>query len=254
MSRVHSRARSSAITLAHTTESAAVQGSGSNPTTRNSGGQRPRPRLHPRVDPVHVGVEPAMRVRGEVGQGGLRPAVKTERPQQPVGAEGGRAQHLGEAPRPDPPVHLHLPQPVLGMDVAEGEEGILLVSGEDVRDAVPVANHLHRRGEARRGPFAVDLGERTAEPQVPAPSRRRGQHDQREHHPAQPLQRRGHWRPPFNRPALSIRPYEAPDPIRDRGPHAGNRGRADRDGAINTAPLPVASTGSGPSPARPAFG
>ena len=76
-------------------------------------------------------------------EGGLRPAVEAEHPQQPIGVEGGCAQHLGEASRADPPVHLHLPQAVLRVDIAEGEEGVLLVSGEHVRDAVPVAHHFH---------------------------------------------------------------------------------------------------------------
>ena len=65
-SRDHSRARSRAITLAQTTVSASVHGSGSNPTMRNSGGSGPVPRLEPRVDPVDVGGDSgaATRVRG----------------------------------------------------------------------------------------------------------------------------------------------------------------------------------------------
>ena len=120
--------------------------------------------------------------------------METEHPNQPIGIDGGLSQHLGEPPRSDPPVHLHLPQPVLGMDVAEGEEGVLLVAGEDVRNAVAVAHHLDRRGDPVRGPLPVDLRKRAAEPHVAAPRQRRGKDDEGERPPAQPLQERRHAR------------------------------------------------------------
>ena len=167
-------------------------GLGLEPEDEELGRERPRPPFHPRVDPGDIGVDPAPRAGGEALQGSLRPMAEAEPPQQAVGGEGGRPQHLGEAARTDPPVHLHLPQPVLSMDVAEGEEGVLLVPGEHVRDAVPVAHHLHRRDEAGDDALAVDLGERPPEPQVAAAHGRRGQHEEGERRPDEPPQEHGH--------------------------------------------------------------
>ena len=167
-------------------------GLGLEPEDEELGGQRTRPALHPGVDPADVGVDPAPRAGGEVGQAGLRPAVEAEHPQKAVGGEGGRPQDLGETARADPPIHLHLPQPVLGVDVAESEEGVLLVPGEHVRDAVPVAHHFHRLGEAGDGPFAVDLGERPPKPQVAARRPDGGEREEGERRPGAPLQEYGH--------------------------------------------------------------
>ena len=72
-------------------------GLGLEPENEEFGRQRTRPPLHPCVDPVDVGVDPAPCAGGEVGQGGLRPVVESEHPQQAIGGEGGCAQHLGEA-------------------------------------------------------------------------------------------------------------------------------------------------------------
>ena len=156
------------------------------------GRERPDPRVEPGIDPVDVGVEPAPRARCEVREGGRRAPMEAEHPEQPVGSEGGCAQHLRESPGPDPAVHLHLPQPVLRVDVAEGEEGVVLAPGEDVRDAVPVAHHLHRGGETVRGALAVDRRERPAQPQVPARGSRGGEDHDGEQRPAQPLQSLAH--------------------------------------------------------------
>ena len=154
------------------------------------GRQRARPRLHPRIDPVDVRVDAAVRAGREAREGSFRPAVETEHPQQPIGVEGRRAEHLGETTRADPAIHLHLPQPVLRMDVAEGEDCVLLAPGKNVRDAVPVAHHLHGCAKAGCGPFAVDLGERAAEPQEAAGRCRGGQNEEGDRHPSQPFQYR----------------------------------------------------------------
>ena len=164
------------------------------PDDEELGRKRTVPRLEPRVDPVDVGGDPPPRRGFEVGERRRRPPVETEHPKQPVGPDGGRPQHLGEPPGSDSAVHLHLPQPVLGMDVAEGEEGVLLVAGEDVGDAVAVAHHLHRRGDPVRGSLPVDLRKGAAEPHVAAPRHCRGKDDEGERPPAQPLQKRRHAR------------------------------------------------------------
>ena len=62
----------------------------------------------------------------------------------PVRAERRRSQHLGQgAVRPAPSV-LELPEPVLGHHEPEAGVGVFLGLGEDVRDAVAVADDLDR--------------------------------------------------------------------------------------------------------------
>ena len=55
-------------------------GLGLEPENEEFGRQRTRPPLHPCVDPVDVGVDPAPCAGGEVGQGGLRPVVESRAP------------------------------------------------------------------------------------------------------------------------------------------------------------------------------
>ena len=86
--------------------------------------------------------------------------METQHSQQAVGAEGGRAEHFGEASGANAPVHLHLPHPILGVHEAEREQGVLLAPGHDVRNAVFVPDHLDRRGKPGESEFAVDLRER----------------------------------------------------------------------------------------------
>ena len=77
-----------------------------------------------RVHPCGVGVECRPRAsesRVEVLLGGLPPA---ERPDEAVLVERGLAEQLGQPPGRDVAPHLHLPEPLLGMDVALGEEQV----------------------------------------------------------------------------------------------------------------------------------
>ena len=71
-------------------------------------------------------------------------APDAQRSEELVRVERRRAEDLGQPPRRDAPVHLHLPQAVLRMRVTEPERGVLLARGDDVRDAVRVALDAHR--------------------------------------------------------------------------------------------------------------
>lgn len=63
---------------------------------------------------------------------------------------------------------LEPPDQVLRLNMAEGEEGVLLGGGEDVRDSVPVPDELDRSSGSERRPLAVHLRERAPQPQFAA--------------------------------------------------------------------------------------
>ena len=73
------------------------------------------------------------------------PARTPGRPVNPQGAQElvrldrGVAQHLGQPARADAALHLHLPQAVLRMDIAQRKEGVVIGFPGDVRHAVVVA-------------------------------------------------------------------------------------------------------------------
>ncbi len=54
------------------------------------------------------------------------------------------AEHLREPARADVPPEVHLPEAVLGVDVALGEEQVVQAGGVDVRDAHAVTVDIHR--------------------------------------------------------------------------------------------------------------
>jgi hypothetical protein len=57
-----------------------------------------------------------------------------------VGRERGGAEQLGEGPVGLAPAHVHLEQPVLGVDRPLEEEQVVAAVGEDVGEAVGVAD------------------------------------------------------------------------------------------------------------------
>jgi len=93
-------------------------------------------------------------------------APQPERAHEAVGLERVRAEDFGEAPRPQAPVHLHLPQPVLGVDEAEREVGVLERGGVDVRDTVAVAQHFRRCAQPGEHDFAARHRQRLAQIEV----------------------------------------------------------------------------------------
>ncbi len=54
-----------------------------------------------------------------------RPAVEPERAHEAIGRQRRSPHDLGQPPGPDPPLKLHLPEPVLGVHEAEREGRIL---------------------------------------------------------------------------------------------------------------------------------
>ena len=54
------------------------------------------------------------------------------------------------------------------MDIALAEDGVQVVVGVDVGDAVGIAHDLHRALQARHGDGGVDLGQRATQEEVSA--------------------------------------------------------------------------------------
>jgi hypothetical protein len=139
-------------------------------------GRQHRPARDEGIDAGGVGVEQPQRLGVEVAQIRLGGAPHAERAHEAVGFQAGRPYHLREAPGGDAPVHLHLPQPVLGVHVAEREMRVVERAGEDVRDAESVAQHLGPGLQAPRQKLALRKGKRAQQIQV-NPTPRQGHPD-----------------------------------------------------------------------------
>ena len=118
---------------------------------------RPDPRqleLHrkPVAGVPHVGVHPPGKglqdpapFRVVAAELLVRPrATVAKEPGQAVVGEGFGAHDLGQTTLPGPPVHLHLPESVLGLDEPLGEEEVVQVPCIDVGDTPRVPEDLHR--------------------------------------------------------------------------------------------------------------
>ena len=58
-----------------------------------------------------------------------------------------------------PPIHLHLPEPVLRLHESLGEEQIVDIAGVDVRNAPSVTDHLDAVAQSAERDASVDLRE-----------------------------------------------------------------------------------------------
>lgn len=154
-------------------------------------GQRLPPVGQIGVDPGGIGIECCAGVGGQGGHAGRRPAVQPQRAHQPVGAQHGilPAQNLAQPPGPGAAGHLHLPQPVLGVQIPQRGIGVMGTGGVNVGNAVAVADHGHRLVQAGQGGVTPRIGNLGAQP---APRRHTGQQRHRHHrhdshrHPPEP--------------------------------------------------------------------
>ena len=69
------------------------------------------------------------------------------------------AKDFGQSAGGQPAGQLHLPQAVLGVTEALAEVGVEWVAGADVGNAPPIADDLHRGGQALEADLAVQLGQ-----------------------------------------------------------------------------------------------
>ena len=113
------------------------------------------------VDPLGVGLVEAA---GLVGQelplllGNTAPAHGADRD---VGLLARFADQLGEPPSGQVASHVHLEEPVLGLDVSLSEEQIAVGGGVDVGDALAVTTHGDLIGGAGQCDRAVILRQRS---------------------------------------------------------------------------------------------
>ncbi|MCY1288712.1 hypothetical protein D9M70_377670 [compost metagenome] len=104
------------------------------------GWQRSLPMVDPRIDAVCVCLQGGPRLRRGLRKDRFGVAPHAQRAQELVGIERGGAQDLGEPAGHHALVHLHLPQPVLRVDIAQREPCVGLAGGTDLRHAVAIAH------------------------------------------------------------------------------------------------------------------
>ncbi|MNO63146.1 hypothetical protein D3C76_538390 [compost metagenome] len=79
-----------------------------------------------------------------VGQVGFGAFANAQAAHELVGVEQFRPEYLGQFATGQASQDLHLEQPILGVDVAEGAVQVGFVVGADVRDAALVITHGDR--------------------------------------------------------------------------------------------------------------
>ena len=141
-------ASSSAISLNQTSESAGFHGSGASPEQQELGRQGVLVAVEEGVDAVGVGLKPLLRLGRERGEARLRLAIEPQRSDELVDLEEVGAESLGGAPLADPPVDLHLEEPLAGVQIAERAGRVVHVGGENMRHAVAVAPDMDVSREA----------------------------------------------------------------------------------------------------------
>ena len=112
-----------------------------------------------RVDAGGVLLKPVALRCGEGGGDAVGGGADLEDALGAVVREEGGAEDLGEVSGGVAAEGVHLPEAVLGGDVALGEDEVVKGGGLDVGDAVGVAADRDGGGESGDGEGAVDLGE-----------------------------------------------------------------------------------------------
>ncbi len=115
------------------------------------------------VHAVDVALDGLASELGQVLERALGRASQPQRAHGHVGRHRGLAEDLGQAPGHQAALVLHLPQAVLGVDVAEAEPGVLRPRREHVRHAVRVAHDVDRRRQAVHALLARQRGQREAQ-------------------------------------------------------------------------------------------
>src|SRR5439155_2578907 len=108
------------------------------------------------VDPGGVALQRAALDRVERTRLRRSDPRQSEAAQEAIEQQRRLAEDLREASQSDPPIQLHLPEAVLGMNVTEGIIDVVAGRGVDVRDAGPIANDLHVGPDPRWRDEAVE--------------------------------------------------------------------------------------------------
>jgi hypothetical protein len=113
-----------------------------------------------RVDTLGVVGQYPLRFRMEIlydEPGGMR---KIERAEEAVEGNGRRTEDFRQSPLPRASQHIHLPEPVLRVNVTGSEHEIVLVGCAKVRHAVAVAHDIDRLVQSNDAKCPLDLRER----------------------------------------------------------------------------------------------
>jgi hypothetical protein len=74
---------------------------------------------------------------------------------------------------------VHLPEPVLGVDITLGEEQIMSRLGVDVWDSIGIPYHFDLCVQSAQADLTVDLRERSANEEQPDHTRNQGDDEQK---------------------------------------------------------------------------
>lgn len=121
-----------------------------------------------------------------MGERRFRVPAQAERAHGPVEIERPGPEHLRQPPRGDAPLHLHLPEPVLGMHEAEGEIGVGHRLRLDMRNAVAVAHDLDLGTRADQPERAGGTGQGLLQDEPAAAGDRHDRHQKPEKNAAHP--------------------------------------------------------------------
>ena len=146
----------------------------------------------PGVDPRGIGPQGFADVRILRVDGILREPVQIEPAEEPVEAKRPGAEHLRHPPLHRAPQQKHLPEPVLGVGVAESEVGVRVAFGEHVRHVGAVAHDLHLGGEPLHLEPGVVVGQRPRHEHVGPRRSDNRQNDQRNGNAEQPDENADH--------------------------------------------------------------
>ncbi|MPL79212.1 hypothetical protein SDC9_25087 [bioreactor metagenome] len=141
----------------------------------------------PGVDAAGIGLERGFRLFVLRRHRFHRRAVKVEAPHQLVGLQRLGAEDFAQPALHGAAQHGHLPQPVLRMGKAEGEEHVGIGLAEDMRHVLGRAHDLDRGRDAGDAVARVVIGQR-ARGEIPSPEPGQDQHHERQRdkadHPA----------------------------------------------------------------------
>jgi hypothetical protein len=127
-----------------------------------------------------------------VAQRSLGQGVEVERPHQLVDVQRVVSEELREPPLRRPAHQRHLPEPVLGVDEAEPEEGVGILAGEDVRHRMGVADDLEGGSRPLHGEAAVVVGNRLTREIVGEAQRHSREYREENEDPGEPGDDPGH--------------------------------------------------------------
>ena len=118
--------------------------------------------FHGGVDAAGVEREPAHLFGWEDGEGAVGSGTDLEGALETVVGDQAGAEDLGQIAGDVAAKGIHLPEPVLGGDIALGDDEVIERSGADVGYALGVALYGDWGGEASEGEGAVELRKRFA--------------------------------------------------------------------------------------------